>query len=70
MGGQVGADVARPQGDAGATVSAPLSKRQFCRRFERDTKPGTYLVKKRGKVFWRVKVEEVKEVEPERKRRS
>ena len=51
-------------------MSAPLSKRQFCRRFERDAKPGTYLVKKRGKVFWRVKVEEVKEVEPERKRRS
>ena len=51
-------------------MKAPLSKRQFCRRFERDTKPGVCMVKKRNKVFWRVTVEEVKEVESDRKRRN
>lgn len=47
-----------------------LSKREFCRRFERDPKPGTYRVKKWRKVFWEVTVKEVEEPESERKRRD
>jgi|GEM_PF-5355381 len=41
-------------------MSKTLTKREFVRQFERDTRSGTYLVKKWRKVCWRVTVKVVR----------